>query len=87
MKDFSSLKRQKHYPVMLEQVLDLCDPQKGGNFIDCTYGCGGYSNAILSYPKTKVVALDRDIATQEYVEKTKKLFKNRFLFHSKRKFK
>ena len=58
MKDFSSPKHPSHYPVMLEQVLKICEPEKGGNFVDCTFGSGGYSNAILSFPKTKVTALD-----------------------------
>ena len=72
MKDISSLRTSPHYPVMLEQVLEVCQPQKGGLFIDCTFGSGGYSNAILSFPKTKVIALDRDLNTQQYINNTKK---------------
>ena len=72
MKNFSSLEKLSHYPVMLDQVLKICKPEKGGNFIDCTFGSGGYSNALLSFPKTKVVALDRDPHTEKYVKKTKK---------------
>ena len=82
MKDISSLKTSPHYPVMLEEVLKICEPEKGGLFIDCTYGSGGYSNALLSFPNTKVIALDRDENTQEYVTKTKKKLKNRFIFHN-----
>ena len=84
MKDFSSPKHPSHYPVMLEQVLKICEPEKGGNFVDCTFGSGGYSNAILSFPKTKVTALDRDLETQEYVDRTKKFYKDRFSFHSRK---
>ena len=84
MKDLSSLKQSSHYPVMLDQVLKICEPDKGGDFIDCTFGSGGYSNAILSFPKTKVTALDRDLETQEYVERTKKLYKDPFSFHSRK---
>tara|TARA_Y100001970_G_scaffold290608_1_gene424974 strand:+ start:935 stop:1948 length:1014 start_codon:yes stop_codon:yes gene_type:complete len=82
MKDISSLRTSPHYPVMLEQVLEVCQPQKGGLFIDCTFGSGGYSNAILSFPKTKVIALDRDLNTQQYINNTKKKYKNRFIFHN-----
>jgi len=82
MKDISSLRTLSHYPVMLEQVLEVCQPQKGGLFIDCTFGSGGYSNAILSFPKTKVIALDRDSNTQQYVANTKKKYKNRFTFYN-----
>ncbi len=82
MKDVSSFKDLPHYPVMLKQVLTACEPEKGGLFIDCTFGAGGYSNAILSFPKTKVIALDRDFHTEKYAINTKKKFKNRFKFHN-----
>ena len=36
-----------HYPVMLREVIELCSPQKGGNFIDCTFGGGSYTKEIL----------------------------------------
>ena len=84
MKDLSSLKNLPHYPVMLKEVLSLCVPQKGGQFIDCTFGSGGYTNAILSFPKTKVIALDRDLHTEEFVNNTKKNYKNRFIFYNQK---
>ena len=82
MKNFSSLEKSPHYPVMLDQVLEICKPQKGGTFLDCTFGLGGYSNALLSFPKTKVVALDRDSQIEKYVKKIKSSYKDRFLFHT-----
>ena len=84
MKEFSSSKKLSHYPVMLDKVLKICNPENGGNFIDCTFGYGGYSNSILSYPKTKVIAFDRDIQTKQYAIKTKKIFKDRFSFYNKK---
>lgn len=71
-----------HYPVMLKQVLELCDPKNGGQFVDCTFGSGGYSNAILSFPKTKVIAFDRDPEIIKYVKETKKKFNKRFSFYN-----
>ena len=56
---------------MLDRILEICKPEQGGNFIDCTFGSGGYSNAILSFPKTKVLALDRDMHTEEHLNETK----------------
>ena len=57
MKNFSSPKNLSHYPVMLDEVLKICNPSNGGNFIDCTHlDMVDYTNAILSYPKTKVLA-------------------------------
>ena len=69
---------------MLDRILEICKPEQGGNFIDCTFGSGGYSNAILSFPKTKVLALDRDMHTEENLNETKKLYKDRFSFHVKK---
>ena len=55
-----SLDKIKHNPVMLNQILSIISPQHGGTFIDCTFGGGGYSQAILNYQDTKVLAFDRD---------------------------
>ncbi len=84
MKNFSSPQQISHYPVMLDEVLKICNPKNGGDFIDCTFGFGGFSSAILSYPKTKVIALDRDIQTKKYAEKIKKNYKDRFFYHNKK---
>ena len=75
-----SLDRTKHYPVMLDQILSIISPQHGGTFIDCTFGGGGYSRAILKFPGTKVVAIDRDKLTQKYANTLLKKFPKRFNF-------
>ncbi len=82
MNQISSSKSLDHYPVMLDKVLEICSPQKGGLFVDCTFGSGGYSSAILSSPNTKVIAIDRDLNTQKYAKDIKNKFKNRFEFHN-----
>jgi 16S rRNA (cytosine1402-N4)-methyltransferase len=75
-----SLEATKHYPVMLDQVLSIISPQHGGTFIDCTFGGGGYSQAILKYPDTKVFAIDRDELTQKNANLLIKKFPKRFNF-------
>ena len=75
-----SLEKTKHYPVMLNQVLSIISPQHGGTFIDCTFGGGGYSQAILKFPQTKVLAIDRDKLTQKYANILVKKFPKRFNF-------
>ena len=75
-----SLEKTEHQPVMLNQVLSIIAPQHGGTFIDCTFGGGGYSRAILKYPQTKVFAIDRDKLTQRYASLLAKKFPKRFNF-------
>ena len=75
-----SLDQIKHYPVMLNQVLSIISPQHGGTFIDCTFGGGGYSEAILKHKDTKVYAIDRDSLTLKHANNLKKKFSERFNF-------
>ena len=44
-------KMQKHYPVLLKEIISVISPQHGGTFIDCTFGQGGYSKKILDFKK------------------------------------
>ena len=71
---------QKHYPVLLKEIISIISPQYGGTFIDCTFGQGGYSKKILEFENTKVIALDRDIESDVIASKLKNKFEDRFLF-------
>jgi 16S rRNA (cytosine1402-N4)-methyltransferase len=73
-------KVQKHYPVLLKEIISIITPQYGGTFIDCTFGQGGYSKKILEFKDTKVIALDRDIESEKKANKIKKKFEDRFIF-------
>ena len=72
----------KHYPVLLKEIISIITPQYGGTFIDCTFGQGGYSKKILEFKNTKVIALDRDIDSQEKANQLKKNFEDRFIFEN-----
>ncbi len=49
-----------HIPVMLSEVITYLSP-KGGVYVDCTFGQGGYSKTILNaHPDNKVIAIDQD---------------------------
>jgi len=75
-----SSEKTKHYPVMLNQILSIISPQHGGTFIDCTFGGGGYSKAILKHPNTEVFAIDRDKLTKKYADNLIEKFPKRFKF-------
>ena len=64
--------KEKHYPVLLNEIVSIITPQYGGTFIDCTFGQGGYSKKILEYSKSKVIALDRDKDSKSISLKIKK---------------
>ena len=61
-----------HFPVMLSEIIEHSSPSKGGIFLDCTFGGGGYSKALLKYSNTKVLALDRDTTVKITAEKLEK---------------
>ena len=71
-----------HYPVLLNEVINIITPQNGGTFIDCTFGQGGYSKKILEYPNTKVIGIDRDKNSLQIASDLKKKFEDRFSFHN-----
>ena len=75
---------KKHYPVLLDELISVIPPQHGGTFIDCTFGQGGYSNKILSYKNTQVIALDRDIESKKKADELSEKFQNRFIFKNKK---
>ncbi len=80
----TSLPETSHFPVMLEEIIKICSPKKGGIYVDCTFGGGGYSKEFLKYPETKVIALDRDEFILEDCNKLKKKYPTRFTFHQKK---
>ena len=78
------LEKEKHFPVLIDKIVSIISPHYGGTFIDCTFGQGGYTKKILEFKKNQVIAIDRDIETQEIVNKFKKNYKDRFSFDNKK---
>lgn len=74
--------RQKHIPVMLQEVLNALKPQKGEVYVDATFGNGGYTKAILETADCKVIALDRDPTVKIRVNEFKNMYGDRFEFRA-----
>lgn len=64
-----------HIPVLLLEVLEYLNPEPGQNFIDCTFGGGGHSLAILEKikPKGKLLAIDANADAIKEVENNKNI--------------
>ena len=73
-----------HFPVMLDEIIEICSPENGGVYIDCTFGGGGYSKKLLKFKNTKVIALDRDKFILNIANKLEKKYTNRFSFYQKK---
>jgi 16S rRNA (cytosine1402-N4)-methyltransferase len=56
------MQEQYHIPVLLDEVIDGLNIQPDGIYVDCTFGGGGHSKAILAKlsEKGKLVAFDQD---------------------------
>lgn len=74
------LEKEKHFPVLLDELISIISPHYGGTFIDCTFGQGGYSKKILEEKTNSIIAFDRDIKTLKTANQFKSKFQNRFNF-------
>ena len=72
----------KHFPVLLKELISIISPLYGGTFLDCTFGQGGYSQKILEKKDNKVIAIDRDKDVSLYAKQFKEKYKNRFYFYN-----
>ncbi len=71
---------EKHYPVMLPEVLASLKPEAGKIYVDATFGNGGYTQAILDSTDCRIIALDRDPNVLPRVNEFKQKYGNRFDF-------
>lgn len=71
---------QKHFPVMLPQVLEALKPEAGKTYVDATFGNGGYTEAILKKADCKVIALDRDATVLPRADELRQTYGTRFDF-------
>lgn len=71
-----------HKPVLLNEMLEHLDPKTGETYLDCTFGAGGYSRAILEAANCKVYAVDRDETVQKFATQLSEKFPQNFTFCS-----
>ena len=71
-----------HYSVMAQEILQYLIPpaDSEATMVDCTCGEGGHTHLFLStYPKLKVIGLDRDATIQQKAIERMKEFSDRFI--------
>lgn len=73
---------EKHFPVMLKEVLAAMNPQDGETYVDATFGNGGYTEALLKAADCKVIALDRDPNVKARADELRAKYGNRFEFRA-----
>ncbi len=74
--------KQKHIPVMLNEVLQYLQPRAGEIYVDATFGNGGYTQAILEAAPCKVIALDRDPNVRIRANEFRNMYNSRFEFRA-----
>jgi len=70
----------QHIPVLLDEVLSLLAPERGGTFIDGTLGGGGHAEAVLKrLPQDgRLIGIDRDWEAVRAAEDRLSAFGDRF---------
>jgi len=66
------MKSKAHIPVLLDEVIGYLSPRDGEVYVDCTFGDGGYSEAILKKADATVYAFDLDPEVNISVLETKR---------------
>lgn len=69
-----------HHPVLLGEALEQLSIKSNGIYLDCTFGAGGYTKAILEKNNCSIIALDQDPRVEKIATLYKENFYNRFHF-------
>lgn len=84
MMDLSKVEKNKsnlpHRSVLLNEVVEYLSIKDGGRYLDCTFGAGGYTRAILSNSNCYVTALDQDPTVINFANDVSSDYGDRFNF-------
>lgn len=69
-----------HIPVLLKEIIDILSPYSGMKILDCTFGGGGHTKALLDSRDCYVLGLDRDPQALFRSKEIKEKYKSRFDF-------
>ena len=63
-------KQKNHIPVLLDEVMDVLQPQKGDTYLDLTAGYGGHATAVLKETQGQATLVDRDPSAIDSLSQT-----------------
>lgn len=63
------MEKEKHFPVLLDEVLTYLDPKEGESFLDLTAGYGGHSSEVLERTFKKDTLLKKQGAQASLVDR------------------
>lgn len=69
-----------HTPVLIAEMLHYLSPHDGEHILDCTFGGGGYSKAILHSCNCRVTGVDQDQTVEPYADEIARKYASKFQF-------
>lgn len=69
-----------HIPVLLNETMEILCPKSGDLILDCTFGGGGHTRAMLDLCDCFVCAIDRDPDARQRASTVEHTYSNRFEF-------
>ncbi len=70
----------QHIPVMMKEAIEALNVRDNLDYIDATFGGGGYSEEILKKADCNLLSIDKDPNVKNYAKKIKVKYKKRFTF-------
>ena len=70
----------QHIPVMMKEAIEALNVRDNLDYIDATFGGGGYSEEILKKANCNLISIDKDPTVKNYAKKLKCKYKKRFTF-------
>ena len=71
--NISQVDVESHKPVLIKSLIKSL-PEVSGVWVDCTFGAGGYSRALLEAGAQKIIGIDRDPTVASHAPQWKALY-------------